>query len=673
MESPELDVITTPHTSKKRVLSMSSSSIMEDEVLEIPPPPVFSNSKKAWKPKEVMFHEIIDVDEYEGSDDIIMLDGKDTVHNNKGKTPALNLHPGDAAADAYPSLNTAPTKPGSISFITEEQYADLDVWYDDEVAMVQAHFDSLDTPTGVEASVPWWPFPAESKEQVASATHSLHSSLQSLDESGSGKSNQFQNMILNQPVQTTISSPKSAYSYGNPTSSVPSSHIGLQLNYNGKISSFGTNPHNSLSSWPEALVYGQHLSSATSSALQGAGTAWTNSNFASAVMSNSSSHYILQPSEAQFGQISMNGPSPSFFGVPGMSRGKVNSPASFNPSISYNNDISGFPCPGKLKSSSSYNPFIKYDNSISGEVSDPVDFVFGRKEELNEVDMLKKFDLFKRFDVVEDHSDHHYRAKGSKQPSKSLAKKIQEEWKILENDLPDTIFVRAYETRMDLLRAVIMGAEGTPYHDGIFFFDVYFPSDYPNTPPLVYYHSGGLRLNPNLYNNGKVCLSLLNTWSGSSDEKWRPGYSTILQVLVSIQGLVLNSKPYFNEPGFSNSEGTQSGDLQSKQYNENTFLLSLKTMLYTLRRTPKHFEDLVYGHFCKHARKILEACNAYKNGAEVGTTVGGGTVKAEGTSSYCSQTLQMILPSFVKPLIEAFTKLGVKDCDGYFPLDTKKL
>lgn len=37
---------------------------------------------------------------------------------------------------------------------------------------------------------------------------------------------------------------------------------------------------------------------------------------------------------------------------------------------------------------------------------------------------------------------------------------------------------------MDLLRAVIIGPAGTPYHDGLFFFDVYFPSRYPSKPPV---------------------------------------------------------------------------------------------------------------------------------------------------------------------------------------------
>ena len=39
--------------------------------------------------------------------------------------------------------------------------------------------------------------------------------------------------------------------------------------------------------------------------------------------------------------------------------------------------------------------------------------------------------------------------------------------------------------------------------------------------------AGRVRFNPNLYNCGKVCLSLLGTWSGPS---WDPGTSTLLQV-----------------------------------------------------------------------------------------------------------------------------------------------
>lgn len=49
---------------------------------------------------------------------------------------------------------------------------------------------------------------------------------------------------------------------------------------------------------------------------------------------------------------------------------------------------------------------------------------------------------------------------------------------------PEGIYVRVYEDRMDLLRAVIVGAYGTPYQDGLFFFDFHLPPEYPDVPPV---------------------------------------------------------------------------------------------------------------------------------------------------------------------------------------------
>ncbi|XP_026381131.1 putative ubiquitin-conjugating enzyme E2 38 [Papaver somniferum] len=237
---------------------------------------------------------------------------------------------------------------------------------------------------------------------------------------------------------------------------------------------------------------------------------------------------------------------------------------------------------------------------------------------------IMKYKSFQSFDTVEDFSDHYYKSKSvtkSKQASQKWTRAIQQDWRLLEKDLPDTIFARAYEGRMDLLRAAIVGAAETPYHDGLFFFDIHFPSEYPDTPPLVNYHAHNLRLNPNLYNCGKVCLSLLNTWNGRREEHWTPGQSTMLQVLLSIQALVLNEKPYFNEPGWAPQAGTVHGEKAAREYNESTFILSCKTMEYTLKNPPKYFEDYVLGHFRVRAYTILMACKAYIEGALVGAVV----------------------------------------------------
>jgi len=104
---------------------------------------------------------------------------------------------------------------------------------------------------------------------------------------------------------------------------------------------------------------------------------------------------------------------------------------------------------------------------------------------------------------------------------------------------------------------------------------------------MVHYHSGGMRLNPNLYESGRVCLSLLNTWSGSGTEVWNAGSSSILQVLLSFQALVLNEKPYFNEAGYDKQLGRAEGEKNSVSYNENAFLITCKSMISMLRKPPK--------------------------------------------------------------------------------------
>lgn len=91
----------------------------------------------------------------------------------------------------------------------------------------------------------------------------------------------------------------------------------------------------------------------------------------------------------------------------------------------------------------------------------------------------------------------------------------------MSNSLPvehtNSIFVRADKSRVDVIKALIMGASGTPYAHGAYLFDIYFDESYPLSPPkmnLSTTGNGKIRFNPNLYACGKVCLSLLGTWRG---------------------------------------------------------------------------------------------------------------------------------------------------------------
>ncbi|KAL6897750.1 hypothetical protein ACP4OV_006709 [Aristida adscensionis] len=284
-------------------------------------------------------------------------------------------------------------------------------------------------------------------------------------------------------------------------------------------------------------------------------------------------------------------------------------------------------------------------------------------------------DHFPQFDVVQSPPDHHFLDdKEDTGAAKKWIKRVQREWKILENNLPETIYVRAFEDRMDLLRAAMVGAAGTPYHDGLFFFDLQLPpSSFPASPPLVHYRSFGLRVNPNLYTSGTVCLSLLGTFdagdgggggngAGASSEHWSPAASSVLQVVVSLQGLVLTAQPYYNEAGYEAQLGTPAGARNALPYAENAYLLTLRSALHLLRRPPPAFEPLVAAHFRRRGRFVLRACDAYlRRGCAVGTL----DADAGGGERACSAGFRLALAAVAPRLVEAFTEVGAGGCEEF--------
>ena len=113
--------------------------------------------------------------------------------------------------------------------------------------------------------------------------------------------------------------------------------------------------------------------------------------------------------------------------------------------------------------------------------------------------------------------------------------------------------IRVIFDESNLLKAyaLIIGPENTKYENSILLFNIFFPSNYPYNPPNVeYIPMNKIRIHPNLYASGKVCLSLLGTWSG-------PGWTSIMDIssiLLSIQSL-LGENPLRNEPGYETIKG----------------------------------------------------------------------------------------------------------------------
>uniref|UniRef100_F7FUX9 Dual E2 ubiquitin-conjugating enzyme/E3 ubiquitin-protein ligase BIRC6 n=1 Tax=Ornithorhynchus anatinus TaxID=9258 RepID=F7FUX9_ORNAN len=245
------------------------------------------------------------------------------------------------------------------------------------------------------------------------------------------------------------------------------------------------------------------------------------------------------------------------------------------------------------------------------------------------VAVMKKLQ-FDTFEMVSEDDDgklgfkvnYHYMSQvknASDANSAARARRLAQEAVTLSTSLPlsssSSVFVRCDEERLDIMKVLITGPADTPYANGCFEFDVYFPQDYPNSPPLVNLETTGghsVRFNPNLYNDGKVCLSILNTWHGRPEEKWNPQTSSFLQVLVSVQSLILVAEPYFNEPGYERSRGTPSGTQSSREYDGNIRQATVKwAMLEQIRNPSPCFKEVIHKHFYLKRVEIMAQCEEW--------------------------------------------------------------
>ena len=130
-------------------------------------------------------------------------------------------------------------------------------------------------------------------------------------------------------------------------------------------------------------------------------------------------------------------------------------------------------------------------------------------------------------------------------------------------------------------------------------------------PPLVEIVTTGggtYRFNPNLYADGKVCLSLLGTWKASDEsEKWDPSTGSLRQILLSIQHQILVAEPYFNEPGRDVARGTSAGKKASAAHNQELRNATLRyAVADQLSSPPMGLEEVCEQHFGLVAPDLLK-------------------------------------------------------------------
>ena len=154
---------------------------------------------------------------------------------------------------------------------------------------------------------------------------------------------------------------------------------------------------------------------------------------------------------------------------------------------------------------------------------------------------------------------------------------------------------------------LIMGSfdNDNPYYGGFYLFDGTFPDQYPFQPPKILAMTQGqnVRFHPNFYVNGKVCLSILGTWSGPP---WT-SCQNIGSVACSVKSLFIK-EPIHQEPGWE-----KCNPLKSKTYSQIITYKNLEIAVYDVVKF-KINEDSLFKPFKEIIeRKFLELYLSYKS------------------------------------------------------------
>lgn len=104
---------------------------------------------------------------------------------------------------------------------------------------------------------------------------------------------------------------------------------------------------------------------------------------------------------------------------------------------------------------------------------------------------------------------------------------------VIQKDPAPGVCAAPTEHSIMLWKAVIFGADDTPFEDGVFKLRMEFTEEYPNRPPNVKFLSR--MYHPNVYNDGSICLDILqNQWSTSYD---------VRAILTSLLSLLADPNP----------------------------------------------------------------------------------------------------------------------------------
>ena len=152
---------------------------------------------------------------------------------------------------------------------------------------------------------------------------------------------------------------------------------------------------------------------------------------------------------------------------------------------------------------------------------------------------------------------------------------------------------------------LMLGVEDSPYFGGFYYLSNEFTSEYPYNPPKWRFISniGSFRYNPNLYSDGKVCLSLIGTWDTST---WCVA-QTLGSVINASQAHLFVKNALTNEPNIPES------DIRCPIYDRMIMYENLNSNIYTnLMLTPDHAKPFM-GVMVENFMKNIDYFQKYIN------------------------------------------------------------
>jgi hypothetical protein len=113
--------------------------------------------------------------------------------------------------------------------------------------------------------------------------------------------------------------------------------------------------------------------------------------------------------------------------------------------------------------------------------------------------------------------------------------------------------------------------------------------------------------------------------------------STLLQVLVSVQAIIMSDDVYFNEPGFEGEASTQDGQDKNEAYCNIVKYCNIQyAMIDQINNPSKGFETIIKRHFFLKKEEILKECKKWVAMSEKKNAFYCGLIK-DHNSNWCAQ------------------------------------